>query len=152
MTHEINTYKLEETFANSIPIKGIARMHVICSNGATTHLWLNLKHEKSDNKPQTSLGNASAESGLAKVSTLTKDTQFSQHIVKVVRGNFIVFYAIVTETSDTSRMKELDELKINYLKRSFGKQVVNGKDLDSGEIKELIRVKGHVDGSSQYHN
>ena len=51
MTHEINTYKLEETFANSIPIKGIARMHVICSNGATTHLWLNLKHEKSDSKP-----------------------------------------------------------------------------------------------------
>ena len=33
--------------------------------------------EKSDNKPQISLGNASAESVVAEVATLTKDTKFS---------------------------------------------------------------------------
>ena len=97
-------------------------MHVISSNGETTYLWLNSKHEKSDNKPQISLGNASAESVVAEVATLTKDTKFSYHdVVKVVRGNFVGFYAIVTETSDTNRMNELDELEINYLKKSFGK-------------------------------
>ena len=69
--------KSENPFANSVPIKGIARMHVISSNGETTHLWQNSKHEKSDNKPQISLGNASAESVVAEVATLTKDTKFS---------------------------------------------------------------------------
>ena len=48
-------------------------MHVITSNGENTHLWLNSKHEKSDNKPQISLGNVSAESDSAKVAALTKD-------------------------------------------------------------------------------
>ena len=51
MADEIDTYKSEDPFANSVSIKGIARMHVISSNGETTHLWLNSKHEKSDNKP-----------------------------------------------------------------------------------------------------
>ena len=37
-------------------------------------------------------------------------------------------------------MHELDELEINYLKRSLGKWVVNENDLDSREIKDLIRV------------
>ena len=95
----------------------------------------------SDNKPQISFGNASARSGAAEVATLRKDTKFNHHdVVKVVRGNFIGFYAIVTETSDTNRMHELDELEINYLKRSFGKWVVNENDLDSREIKDLIRI------------
>ena len=85
-------------------------MHVISSSGQTTHFWLNSKHEKSINTPQVSLGNSSAESVVAKVATLTKDTKFSyRDVVKVVRGNFIGFYAIVTEASNTSRMNELDE-------------------------------------------
>ena len=47
-------------------------------------------------------------------------------------------------------MNELDELEINYLKKSFGKWVVNENDLDSGEIKDLIWVRAHVDGRSRY--
>ena len=73
-------------------------------------MWVNSKHEKSDNTPQVSLGNSSAESVVPEVATLTKDTKFSYHdVVKVVRGNFIGFYVILTEESDTSRMNELDE-------------------------------------------
>ena len=53
------------------------RVNGECSNGETTHLWLNSKHEKSDNKRQISLGNASAESVVAEVATLTKDNKFS---------------------------------------------------------------------------
>ena len=61
-------------------------MHVINSNRETTHLWVNSKHEKSDNKPQILLENASAESIVAEVTTLTKDTNFSYHdVIKVVR-------------------------------------------------------------------
>ena len=73
-------------------------------------MWLNSKHKKSDKTPQVSLGNSSAESVVAEVATLTKDTKFSyRNVVKVVRDNFTGFYAIVTEASDTSRMNELDE-------------------------------------------
>ena len=78
---------------------------------------------------------------------LTRDNKFSCHdVVKAVRGIFIGFYAIVTEASHTSRMNELDELEINYLKRSFGKWIVNENNLDSREIKDLIRVRAYVDG------
>ena len=81
----------------------------------------------------------------------TKNNEFSYHsVVKVARGNVIGFYAIVTEASDTSRMNELDELEINYLKRSFRKWVLNKNDLDSTEIKDLIQVRAHVDGRSRY--
>ena len=93
-------------------------------------MWLNSKHEKSDNKPQISLGNASAES-VAGVATLTKDTKFSYHdVVKIVRSNFIGFHTVVTEASDTNRMNELDELEVNYFKGPFGKLVVKENDLD----------------------
>ena len=142
MADEIDTYKSEDSFSNSVQIKGIARMHVISSNGETTHLRLNSKNEKS-------LGNASAEIVIAGVATLTKDTKFSYHdVVKISRGNFIGFYAIVREANDTNRMNELDELEINYLRRSFGKWVINENDVDSREIKDLIRVRAHADGRS----
>ena len=121
-------------------------MHVISSKEETIHLWLNSKHKKSDNKLQISLGNASAENVVAGVATLSKDTKFSYHDVVKIIG----FYATVTETSNTNRMNKLDELEINYLKRSFGKWVVNKNDLDSSKIKDLIRVRAHVDGRSRY--
>ena len=72
-------------------------------------MWLNSKVKRSDNKPQISFRNASA-SFVAEVAILTKDNKFSYHDL-VKAGNFIGFYAIVTETTDTSRMDELDELE-----------------------------------------
>ena len=67
-------------------------MHVISSKEETIHLRLNSKHKKSDNKLQISLGNASAESVVAGVATLTKDTKFSYHdVVKIVRVTLLVF-------------------------------------------------------------
>ena len=91
------THKSEDPFANSVPVKGISQMHVISLNGETTHLWLNSKHEKSDHKPQISLGDTSAESVVAEIATLTKDTKLVIMMLKFVRGNFIGFYAIVTD-------------------------------------------------------
>ena len=92
-------------------INGYLYIYIYCSNACHQFKWgdhtlvLNSKHEKSDNKLQISLGNASAESFVAGVATVTKDTKFSyDDVVKIVKGNFIGFYAIVTETSDTNRI------------------------------------------------
>ena len=71
-----------------------------------------------------------------------------QKKIAVVRSNFTGFYAIVTDTSDTSRMNELDEL--NHLKRSFGKWVANENKTDSRGIKDLVQVRGHVDEKFRY--
>ena len=60
-------------------------MHGISLSGQTTQLWLNSKHEKSDNMPQVSLGNSSAESVVAEVATLTNDTKFSYHNVLLLK-------------------------------------------------------------------
>ena len=55
-------------------------------------MWLNSKQKKFDNKPQISSGNASAESVVAEVATLTRDNKFSFHdVVKNVRDNVICF-------------------------------------------------------------
>ena len=48
-------------------------------------------------------------------------------LLKMLETTLLFFYAIVTKTSDINRMNELDELEINYLKRSFGEWVVNEK-------------------------
>ena len=45
-------------------------------------------------------------------------------------------------------MNELNVLQKNYLKRSFGKWLVNENNLDSREIKDLIRARAHADGRS----
>ena len=112
-------------------------------------LWLNSKHKKSDNKPHISSGNSIDESVVAEVATLTRDNKFSYHnVVKAVRGIFIGFYAIVTETSDTNRMNELDEFEKSFLKNYFGKWIVNVNNLNSREIKDFIRVRAYVDGGS----
>ena len=96
-----------------------------------------------------SAGNGSGESVVAQVATLTIENKFSDHdVVKAVNGTFIFFYAIVTESSDTSRMKDLDELEMKYLKRYFQKWIVNDKNLDSRETKDLIRVRAYIDGIS----
>ena len=67
-------------------------------------------------------------------------------LLKLLETTLLFFYAIVTKTSDTNRMNELDELEINDLKRSFGKWVVNEKNLDSRKNMGLILVRAHVDG------
>ena len=69
-------------------------------------------------------------------------------LLKLLEKTLLFFYAIVTKTSDINRMNELDELEINYLKRSFGEWVVNEKNLDSRKIMDLIPVRAHVDGRS----
>ena len=86
-------------------------MHVISLKGENAHFQRNSKHEKSDDEPQISLRNSPAESVVAEVASLTKDNKFSFYdVVEAVRGNFIAFFATVTDTSDTTRINEPNEL------------------------------------------
>ena len=86
-------------------------MHVISLKGENTHFQRNSKHERSDDEPQISLRNSPAESVVAEVASLTKDNKFSFcDVVKPVRGNFIGFYATATDTNDTTRINEINEL------------------------------------------
>ena len=86
-------------------------MHVISLKGENTHFQRNSKHERSDDEPQISLRNSPAESVVAEVASLAKDNKFSFYdVVKAVRGNFIGFYATATDTSDTTRINEINEL------------------------------------------
>ena len=41
-------------------------------------------------------------------------------VVKMVKGNFLRYYAIITALGDLSKLND-DEVEINYLKKSFGK-------------------------------
>ena len=76
---------------------------------------------------------------------------FSYHdAVRMTKSNFTGYYAIITETGDLSEKDVEDEVKINYLKKSFSKWVAAEKDLDSRNIGEIIQVKATIDGQSPH--
>ena len=58
-------------------------------------------------------------------------------VVKIVKGNFLGYYAIIAELGDLSKLNDDDEVEINYLKKSFGKWAVVNNDLDFRMICEL---------------
>ena len=155
---EIEAYKGKNPFSDSVPVKGIFKTHVMRSNGKTTDLWLNSAYMKSD-PPCISIVNKSLEisstepTGPSSPPTLaSKGKQpFIYHdVVKVVKGNYVGYYGIITETGDLHDLEDKDEIEINYLRKSFGKWVVNENDLDSREIGELASVTATVDGRSRY--
>ena len=67
-----------------------------------------------------------------------------------LKGNYLGFYAIITELGDLSKRDEEDEVQINYLKKSYGKWVIGEKDLDSRMICELKYVEGAIDRRSHF--
>ena len=75
---------------------------------------------------------------------------FSYHDVRITKGNFTGYYAVITETGNFGDKDVKDEVEINYLKKSFSKWVVAEKDLDSRKIGEIIHVKATIDGRSRY--
>ena len=75
---------------------------------------------------------------------------FSYHVVRIKKGNFTGYYAIITKTGDLSEKDVEDEVKTNYLKKTFSKWFVAEKDLDSRKIGEIIQVKATINGWSCY--
>ena len=70
-------------------------------------------------------------------------------VVKIVYGNFLGYYAIITELGDLGKLNNDDEVEINYLKKSFGKWAVVNSDLDSRTC-ELMYIDSTIDGRSRY--
>ena len=69
---------------------------------------------------------------------------------KIVKGNFLGYYALITELGDLRKLDDDDEVEINYLKKSFGKWAVVKNDLDSRMICELTYIDSTIDGRSRY--
>ena len=71
-------------------------------------------------------------------------------VVKIVKGNFLGYYAIITELNDLSKLNDDDEAEINYLKKPFEKWAVVNDDLGSRMICELTYIDWTIDGRSRY--
>ena len=156
---EIDNYRSLNPFEYSVPVDGIFKMHIMASDGKNTFMWPNAAYQKID-PPTITIPN-SVEGSMEKSDDSTQETSdimdfntahvFSYHdVVKVVKGNYSGYYAVITEPSDLSMLRDDDEVEINYLKMSFQKWIVNENDLDSRELSELIHVRADIDGRSRY--
>ena len=124
-------------------------------DGVNSHLWLNSSYYN-DAEPASILLPKQVASGIVATGTAPAKPQpctekpFSYHDVRITKGNFTGYYAVITETGDLSDKDVKDKVEINYLKKSFSKWVVAEKDLDSRKIVEIIHVKAIIDGRSRY--
>ena len=146
-TEEKEKYKDTNPFAESVPVNYIFKMHAMHSDGVNSHLWLNSSYYNDAEPASISLPKQVASGIVATGTAPTKpqpcaEKLFSYHdVVRITKGNFTGYYAIITETGDLSEKDVEDEVEINYLKKSFSKWVVAKKDLDSRKIDEIIQVK-----------
>ena len=150
-TEEVGKYKDTNPFAESVPVNGIFKMHVMHSDGVNSHLWLNSSYYNDAEPASISLPKQFASGIVANGTAPTKpqpcaEKPFSYHdVVRITKGNCTGYYAIITETGDLSEKDVEDEIKINYLKKSFSKWVV-AENLDSRKICEIIQVKATIAG------
>ena len=133
-------------FAESVPVNGIFKMHVMHSDSVNSYLWLNSSYYNDAEPASISLPKQVASGIVATGTAPTKpqpcaEKPFSYHVFRITKGNFTGYYAIITGTGDLSEKDVEDEVEINYLKKSFSKWVVAKKDLDSRKIDEVIQVK-----------
>ena len=140
---EVNAYKKSNSFRNSVPVHGISKIHVMKSDGKTSYFWSNSFHHKTDSNPNIQMLSPQAISQEGPSTSLTKIVStkmkpLNYHdVVKVVKGKYLGYYAIITQLGDLGNLDDEDEVEINYLKKSFEKWVVVEKDLDSRMIREL---------------
>ena len=150
-TEEKEKYKDTNPFAESVPVNYIFKMHAMHSDGVNSHLWLNSSYYNDAEPASISLPKQVASGIVATGTAPTKpqpcaEKPFSYHdVVRITKGNFTGYYAIITETGDLSEKDVEDEIKINYLKKSFSKWVV-AENLDSRKICEIIQVKATIAG------
>ena len=71
-------------------------------------------------------------------------------VVKVVKENFLGYYAIMNELGDLNKFNDDNKVEINYLKKSFRKWVVVNNDLDSRMVCELTYIDSTIDGRFRY--
>ena len=147
---EISSYKDSNPFSEAIAVNGIFKMHVMVSDGQNSFLWLNSEYHQSGKSANISLSQGNVNNDTCEKEKLPLKHLSYHDVVKVVKGDFLGYFAIVTETGDLSNLSSDDEIEINYLKKSYGKWVVVDKDLDSIMIGDLEFKEAEVDGRSRY--
>ena len=151
---EVEKYKDTNPFADSVPVNGILEMHVMLSDGVNSHLWLHSSYYNDSEQASIRLPNQVPSGTFTTKPTkpqLSTEKPFSYHdVVRIRKGNFYGYYAIITETGDLSVKDVKDEVETNYLKKSFSKWVVSENDLDSREIGDFNHVEATNDGRSCY--
>ena len=80
--------------------------------------------------------------GILRLPLPPQEENFSYYDVEKFAG----YYAETTEKMQT--MTQQGEVEVNYLKKSFGKWVVN--ENDSRQIQDLVHVTAEADGRSKY--
>lgn len=153
--NEVQKYINTKPFCYSTPVNGISKMHVMVSGDKSTQLWNNSASYKSDLPPdiiikhKKEIGEKSSKSSKTK----PKDQQHKRvlshnDVVKIINGNFAEKHAIIVETAELQYLKEDDEIKINYLKKSkkaLNKLEVVPNHFDSRLISDLVYVHATVD-------
>ena len=86
---------------------------------------------------------------LATQKPLQEMLQFQQTIQKIAmrRRSSVTSYAIITELRDLSKLKNDDEVEINYLKKSNGKWVIVEA---LRMVGDLTTANAAIDGRSWY--
>ena len=159
---EVSAYKDSNLFNKSVPIHGISKMHVMKSDGTSLYLWSNFSYHKAGSNaniqlpfpPKQASSDQAPGQEVASMPSTKRDSSQKKplcyhDVVKIVKGNFLGYYAIITKLGDLSKLNEDDEVKINYLK-SFGKWAVASNDLDSRMICELTYIDSTIDRRSRY--
>ena len=132
------------------------------SDGTSLYLWSNSSYHKAGSNaniqlpfpPKQASSDQAPGQEVASMPSTKRDSSQKKplcyhDVVKIVKGNFLGYYAIVTKLGDLSKLNEDDEVKINYLK-SFGKWAVASNDLDSRMICELTYIDSTIDRRSRY--
>ena len=127
------------------------------------YLWSNSSYHKAGTNaniqlplpPKQASSDQAPDQGVASLSSTERDSSQKKplcyhDVVKIVKGNFLGYYAIITELGDLSKLNDDDEVEINYLKKSFGKWAVVNNNLDSRIICELTYIDSTIDGRSRY--
>ena len=131
-------------------------MHVMKTDGINSHFWSNSLYHNAGTEANIQLPILSKQQKICnrvdqknKKASILKPLSYHD-VVKVINGAFLGYYAIVTEVGDLSQLDDDDEIEINYLKKSYGKWVINKNDLDSRMLSDLAFTNSTVDGRSRY--
>ena len=138
-------------------------MHVMNSDCRISYLWSNSSYRKAGTNakiqlplsPKQASSDQAPDQEVASMSSNGRDSSQKKllcyhDVVKIVKRNFLGYYAIINELGDLNKLNDDNKVEINYLNKSFQKWVVVNNDLDSRMICELTYIDSAIDGRSRY--
>ena len=133
------------------------------SDGTSSYLRSNSSYHKAGTNvniqlpfpPKQASSDQAPDQEVASMSSTERESRqkkpFCYHdALKIVKGNFLGYYAIIAELGGLSKLNDDDEIEINCLNKSFGKWATVNNDLDSRMIYQLTYIDSTIDGRSRY--